>query len=273
MSEGYVKVLSSIMDSSIWAEPDDVVKVWMTMLAMANKDGYVGASVGGIARRTATVSEERVAECLEKFQQPDTDSRTTDHEGRRIARVDRGWLILNYRKIRDMHGKEAKLAAKRNWWLDNRGMTVEPESPRTDGSSESSMVLGNGSDLNLHPDLNSSLKRSVKTRAPESLVASEATLRTAVKFNRDWQLDWESCRDWAWSKGETRADWQATLRTWMKKASEYKQSTAGGFRGSSVKTEKWGEGRGSGPQPNDPNHRIIPNRIEFTKEELESGQA
>jgi hypothetical protein len=121
MAEGYVKILSSILDSSIWAEPDDVVRVWVTMLAMANRDGYVGASAGGIAARSRTVSRERVSECLAMFEAPDPDSRSEEYEGRRIQKVDRGWLILNYKKIRDMHGAEAVKASKRAWWANNRG--------------------------------------------------------------------------------------------------------------------------------------------------------
>lgn len=148
MSEGYVKILSSILDSSIWSEPDDVVRVWLTILAMADRDGYVGASVKGIARRAVTVSPERTAECLAMFEEPDEDSRSDEFEGRRIQKVDRGYLILNYRKIRDMHGAEAAKARKRDWWNKNRG-----KESRLDTDTSSELARRNPMDLDLDLDL------------------------------------------------------------------------------------------------------------------------
>lgn len=140
MTEGYVKILSSILRSSIWKEPDDVRLVWITMLAMADRDGYVASTADGIAHETRTVSEERVEWCLAKFMAPDQKSRSEEFEGRRVQKVDRGWLILNYKKFRDMHGEESKKAAKRKWWEENRKKNSQPETDRTSlaGSSESS---------------------------------------------------------------------------------------------------------------------------------------
>jgi hypothetical protein len=150
MAEGYVKILSSILDSSIWAEPDDVVRVWLTLLAMADRDGYVGASVSGIAARTRTVSKQRVAECLELFQSPDDDSRTDDFDGRRIQKVDRGWLILNYKRIRDMHGEESTKARKRDWWARNRGSgsrQLDDDASSLDSETSSDVPRQNPMDL------------------------------------------------------------------------------------------------------------------------------
>lgn len=77
------------------------------MLAMAERDGYVGASVGGLAARSG-VTIEQCREALDLFLAPDLDSRTPDNEGRRIAVAERGWLILNYGKFRDQRDMLAK---------------------------------------------------------------------------------------------------------------------------------------------------------------------
>jgi len=53
------------------------------------------------------------------------------------------------------------------------------------------------------------------TEPPDALDPTPATLAVASRAGRDWQADWARCRDWARSKGERRADWQATLRNWM----------------------------------------------------------
>ena len=70
------------------------------MLAMADRDGIVYASVPGLSDR-ARVSIESTLLALEKLKSPDEWSRTKDHEGRRIVDVDGGWKLLNYEKYRN----------------------------------------------------------------------------------------------------------------------------------------------------------------------------
>ena len=109
MADSFTKVWGSILDSSVWGEPHYVRIVWITMLAMADQHGYVGASVGGIARR-ANVAPCEAEEALEVFQRPDPDSRNEAHEGRRIEKVERGWHLLNYAYFRDLRDKEQRRA-------------------------------------------------------------------------------------------------------------------------------------------------------------------
>lgn len=96
----YVKLFSDILASTIWAEPNPTRLVWITMLAMADRDGFVGASIPGLAH-IARVSADECRLAIESLAAPDPDSRTKDHEGRRIAQRDGGWVVLNYEKHRD----------------------------------------------------------------------------------------------------------------------------------------------------------------------------
>lgn len=100
VSGGFVKLDSNILDSSIWAESAETRIVWLTMLAMADSEGMVRATAPGIAR-SARVSIEAVRLALATFEAPDEDSRTLAHDGRRIERVDGGYILLNYLKYRD----------------------------------------------------------------------------------------------------------------------------------------------------------------------------
>ncbi len=75
--------------------------VWITMMAMSDKDGKVEGSVPGLAKR-AGVSIEECEEALTKFRSPDKYSRTQDNEGRRISDADGGWVLLNHAKYRSM---------------------------------------------------------------------------------------------------------------------------------------------------------------------------
>lgn len=100
MSEGYTKLFSDIVDSSIWSEDSDTCKVWVTLLAMSNASGFVRGSVGWLAGKSR-VGTVKCQEALEKFSKPDLQSRTTDNDGRRIEILADGWLILNYLLFRD----------------------------------------------------------------------------------------------------------------------------------------------------------------------------
>jgi len=104
---GFTKLFSSIVTSTIWSEDDKTRIVWVTMLAISDRCGFVAASIPGLAK-LASVSIEDCKAAIEKLSSPDTYSRTKEHEGRRIAERDGGWLILNYLKYR-----EAERAAER----------------------------------------------------------------------------------------------------------------------------------------------------------------
>jgi hypothetical protein len=103
----FTKLFSSITESTIWCEDDQTRIVWITMLAMCNKNGYVFGSPPGLANR-ARVPIESVRDALKKFMSPDLDSRTKEFEGRRIEEVDGGWRLLNYAKHRAIRDEEER---------------------------------------------------------------------------------------------------------------------------------------------------------------------
>ena len=103
----YVKLFSDILQSSLWSEDSDTRVIWITMLALANQDGLVRATAPGIAHE-ARVGLEKTRTVLTLLESPDLESRTPDHEGRRIERIDGGFQILNYRKYRDLCTEEKR---------------------------------------------------------------------------------------------------------------------------------------------------------------------
>ena len=96
---GYTKLFGSIVDSTIWRESKETKIVWITMLAKANRDGIVEASLPGLAD-AARVTIEECESSLKGLSSPDKYSRTKDFEGRRIEEVDGGWRVLNHAKYR-----------------------------------------------------------------------------------------------------------------------------------------------------------------------------
>ncbi len=113
MAERWVPLMNSLIHSSIWRQPDPVRIVWITLLCMADKDGYVGASLGGIADE-ARLSEEQTKKALNYLMEPDKDSRDPEANGRRVWQADRGFLIPHIIKFRErIKGDSNEQAAER----------------------------------------------------------------------------------------------------------------------------------------------------------------
>jgi len=96
----FTKLDTNIIDSSIWSEPLATRVVWIAFLAKADQNGFVATSYSGM-QRSANVPPKEFADAVKCLESPDPDSRTPDHDGRRLEKVDGGWVVLNYRKYRD----------------------------------------------------------------------------------------------------------------------------------------------------------------------------
>jgi hypothetical protein len=97
---GFTPLYGSILTSTIWAEDAETRLVWITMLAMADASGYVGASIPGLAH-AARVSVPGCDKAIKKFLAPDPYSRTKEYDGKRIEEADGGWRLLNYDRHRE----------------------------------------------------------------------------------------------------------------------------------------------------------------------------
>jgi hypothetical protein len=75
------------------------------MLARADQNGYVGASMPGLAGLARVTLDDCIA-AIRTLESPDTWSRTKEHEGRRIAPADGGWVLLNHAKYRAMQSAD-----------------------------------------------------------------------------------------------------------------------------------------------------------------------
>lgn len=111
----YAKVFSQIFDSSI-ADNYKLRHFFMDLLVLADINGVVDMTPSAIAGRTRIPIEE-VRQYLALLEAPDTESRTSDHEGRRIVRLDEhrtwGWCILNYDKFRAIASDDQRKALTR----------------------------------------------------------------------------------------------------------------------------------------------------------------
>ncbi len=97
----YTKLANSILTSTVWMESDQTRIVWLTLLAMCDKNGEVQASIPGLAN-VARVGVEDCEKAMKLFLSPDPYSRTKTDQGRRIEEIDGGWMVLNHEKYRDL---------------------------------------------------------------------------------------------------------------------------------------------------------------------------
>ena len=103
----FVVIDAEILSSSVWSESAPVRLVWLTVLILCDTEGYVGASVPGIAR-AAGVSLKETREALNRLMAPDPDSRTQANDGRRVEPAERGFRILNFKEHLDRLSAERR---------------------------------------------------------------------------------------------------------------------------------------------------------------------
>jgi hypothetical protein len=159
MSVSFVKLFTTLTDSSVWALPDNQRVIWITMLSMANARGNVHASVLGIAGR-ARKSIEEVEEAIAVFMAPDPYSRTKTLDGRRLEEIPGGWHFVTYQVHKSALEVEKERERKRKWWQENRGSESVPETsakldktsgpdPKLDGLDGGESRSGVGSTVKL----------------------------------------------------------------------------------------------------------------------------
>ncbi len=97
ITPSFTKLQRSIITSSIWLEPDATRLVWITLLALCDRDGVARCSLRGLAH-AARVADDDCKLALETLERPDPDSRDMG-DGRRVERVAGGFLILNFNRV------------------------------------------------------------------------------------------------------------------------------------------------------------------------------
>jgi hypothetical protein len=114
LSEGFTKVYGDrLLNSSIWLESMEVRLLWLTVLAKADENGFVNTPSAKVLAHVANMPLEAVRVALEVLEAPDPDSRTPDNDGRRLERVQGGWVVLNHRTYRDIRTTKQLADAER----------------------------------------------------------------------------------------------------------------------------------------------------------------
>jgi hypothetical protein len=142
---GYVKLFNSILASTIWREPDHVRICWITLLAMSDRHGVAEGSVPGLAD-FARLSVADTRRALKRLAAPDKDSRSQEHQGRRIRAVEGGWFLLNHGKYR------AKLNADDRREYDRKRKAEYRQKQKSHGRPTMSQNVRDLSTVSAHAD-------------------------------------------------------------------------------------------------------------------------
>lgn len=126
----WTPIFSKIVDSSLWLEPDHVRIVFITLLAKKDADFVVRGTAFNISV-WAKKTEKEVLDALRILSSPDTKRiEKQPFEGRRIEKVDDGWLVLNGKHYRDLMVAMNEKARKRRWAAEKRAQDKEERRAR-----------------------------------------------------------------------------------------------------------------------------------------------
>lgn len=215
----YAKLFSSLLSSSVWSEDSDTCKVWITLIALADREGFVFGSPSGLARICA-LPVEKVEAAIEKFLSSDQYSsdkvREPERSGRRIETVDGGWVLLNYAHYRDLSDADIRRAQYRASKRKIRGQSTNvntiPQSSTDVPLSESS----SSSDADTKP-----LKRERERFAPPSLGECREFFKTEG-LSGDADAFYHHYESVGWRSGKAPLrKWKSAAHGWSKREASF----------------------------------------------------
>lgn len=123
----FVKVyVTSMETSSIWMTPPTTRLLFVWLLGHADEDGYIQRMTLPNIARMANIELGDVRSGMETLTSPDPDSRTPDHEGRRLLDLsDGGWKAVNIHLYREMRTPKQVYNAERQ-----AALRAKPKRPR-----------------------------------------------------------------------------------------------------------------------------------------------
>ena len=159
----FVKLDTRILDSSLWidrgckdifitslllAEPKEFTEpqqqiavrsiTYTGFIVPPGWYGFVAAAAPGIIRRALMETKEGM-DALEALGNPDPESRSSDFEGRRLVRIDGGYIVLNYMKYREFDHTAATRMKKMRARKKSE-ITAQPVTPNTPVTQRNSYV-------------------------------------------------------------------------------------------------------------------------------------
>ena len=249
----YVKLDCGILDSTLWINRDSR-ELFITALLMAEPReydqtipqwevarleltgysappgwyGFVPAAGVGIIRRAGMDQQQGIV-ALERLGSAENDSRNPDFDGRRLIRIDGGYLILNYMRYRD----KDHTAAERQRRLRERRKGANVTRDNNDVTRDVTLHTRDVTHADADADAKIKTKdkeaekpraaRSAATRIPEDFSLTTERISYATEQGLEPGSVLEEFRDyWTAASGAKarKCDWDATWRTWCRRSTK-----------------------------------------------------
>lgn len=233
----YSKLHSSLVNSSLWTEQDHVRILFITLLALCDKDGCVYGSRPGL-ERAACIDLDASAERdpWEVLMSPDSYScdkmRAPENEGRRIEEIPGGFRLLNfayYRGLRnddDRAEQNRRAQAKHKQKLkDEAAGIISQDKP---WSAEVSQDKPAKAHTEAETEAETEIKHKKRKTKPLTTIPEDFEITPSM---RDWftahcpriNIEQETAKfkERCLAKGTEYKDWVAGWRTQMLNAEEW----------------------------------------------------
>jgi hypothetical protein len=132
----FAPLFRSLVDSSLAREPDFVFKAYMMLLSLKDSDQISRITAFGLGSKCWPLepekSEQRAIDAIKILSEPDKKRiEPQPYDGRRIERVEGGWLILNGQKYEDemraINRRVYKARKEREYRALKKGLPLDGE--------------------------------------------------------------------------------------------------------------------------------------------------
>jgi hypothetical protein len=227
----------------LWAEPDSVRILFITLLAMCDKDGYVYGSRIGIERAAMIFwNKDEDPDPWEVLLSPDKESsdkiRAPENEGRRIEEVSGGFRLLNFEYYRGLRNDDDRREQNRRAQAKFKekakvsqgkppkasASLVKPPKAHTEAEAEAEAEADKKKET---PAGSPSVVEKSKKRFEPPSIAEVA----AYCFSRKNSVDpttfmaHYTANGWVQASGQKIKNWKAAVVTWEKNHVNRKTST------------------------------------------------
>lgn len=237
----FVKLDCGILNSTIWVDRE-ARELFITALLMASPFeareplsqyevrtlektgftvpigwyGFVPSAGVGIIRQCG-MDQKIGMDALERLGAPEAESRTPDFEGRRLVRVDGGYLLLNYDKYRQKDHtaaeRQARFRAKKS---EEKRYGVTPAS--------NGVTARNITHSEAESEADTKKRERKKFSAPSLAEVQElATSKKVPESSAEDFIDHHQARGWIMSNGKMMVCWKSAFNTWIKRSSEFRK--------------------------------------------------
>jgi hypothetical protein len=226
---GYTPLFETMLTGSLYGRWPHT-GVWACLLSRASHAGVIDESPQSLAASIGLPVAE-LMRCIDDFMKPDPDSRTADHEGRRLELIDPhrswGWKVINLSLYRAKASGANQVADGRNALKVKRYRERHRATPDETGNTHSDSYPDTNTNTNTDkneerasaPDVPA--KRSDRgTRIPEPFVVTEVMRQWAASKGLTVDLaeaTEEFVRYWRATPGQRgrKCDWVGTWQNRM----------------------------------------------------------